>query len=601
MSSVETKLRLTSLREVMADHKVDIYLCTVGDHHMSEYVCDHFKVLQYFTGFSGSRATLVVTDKEAYLFTDGRYFLEAESVLDKTGIKLMREGVKGVPSIKELITSKLQVGNTLAIDSRFFNINTVKGLISVCNECNAEFLSRFTEPEKIITPQIYLPETEIFQLDEKYTGASAFVKLSAVRAAMKEYSCDAHIICDLTDIAYILNLRASDIPYNPLFLSYMIIYMNYAVLFVSPNSINIKIRDYLSRIGVIANNYDEFYSYLEHLRSKKILIDENRVNYAIFEAIGEKNEIYSKTNPSTSMKAVKNDTERQNLRKANIIDGIAFIRFLHQFENELRTNRSLCENDCAELLKEKREMSAQYVSESFTPIIAAGENAAIVHYEHKGSGKKLSKNDAFLLADTGAHYLLGTTDVTRTVVIGDLTKEQKEMYTRVLKANIAIAEAVFKKGTTGAGLDILARRELWRDGLDYRHGTGHGIGYLLSVHEGPFSLSYNSTIPSNLVPLEPGMVISDEPGFYKDGEYGIRTENDLLVIPFKETAYGEFFQFEVLTLVPFDLKGIDFTLLSADELSYIKQYHHRIFDELSNYMSDEETEWFIANFISPLS
>ena len=599
MDPSETRMRLDALRIKMSEFDINMYVCTVGDHHMSEYVCDHFKILEYFSGFSGSRATLVVTLSEAFLFTDGRYFLEAEEVLDGTGITLMREGVKDVPSIKELMIDKLHQGDTFALDSRYFNINTVKGYISVCSECGVAFQSRFTEPERIMSVSA-LPESKLYILEDKYTGMSARDKLSSIRAAMKENNCNIHIICDLTEIAYILNLRGSDIPYNPLFVSYLIIYMNYAVLFASPKSITVDIRDYLSKNGVIANNYYEFYEYASNLSSNRILIDESRVNYALFKIIGDKNEIFSKTNPATLMKSVKNETERDNLRKANLIDAIAFIRFLYDFEKKRDTLHRFTEDECANLLKEKREMSAQYISDSFAPIVASGANAAIVHYEHQGKGKTLLKTDPFLLIDTGGHYLLGTTDVTRTVVIGDLSKEHKEMYTRVLKANIAISEAVFKKGTTGAGLDILARREFWKDGLDYRHGTGHGIGYILSVHEGPFSLSYNSCITSNLIPLEPGMVMSDEPGYYKDGEYGIRTENDLLVVPFKETEYGEFYRFEVLTLVPYDPRAIDYTMLDTEEKENIRKYHNRIFNSLSNYMSDEETEWFIARFISPL-
>ncbi|MCR4722051.1 MAG: aminopeptidase P family protein [Lachnospiraceae bacterium] len=597
MCSSETKNRIEALHRLMTEKGVDIYTCTVGDHHMSEYICDHFKILEYFSGFSGSRATLVVSLTEAFLFTDGRYFLEAEEVLRDTGITLMREGVKDVPSLKELLSEKLQAGNTFAIDSRFFNISTVKNFISICSDKEANFISRFSEPEKLIVRRTPYPESDIFVLCEKYTGMSAIDKLAAVRASMKENNCDVHIICNLTDISYILNLRGSDIPYNPLFVSYLIIYMNYAVLFACQGSINIEIRDYLSRIGVIANNYNDFYRYAQRLSGKRILLDENRVNYAVFEAVGSKNEIFSKTNPSTLMKAVKNKTEQDNLRQASLIDGIAFIRFLYEFEKRMKAGDVLSENDCAVMLKSKREVSDYYICESFSPIIASGSNAAIVHYEYKGSGKRIDPKDSVLLLDTGGHYLYGTTDITRTVVIGSVSDEIKTMYTRVLKANISMAEAVFKKGTTGAGLDILARKELWKDGLDYRHGTGHGIGYFLSVHEGPFSVSYNAKISSNLIPLEPGMHLSDEPGYYKDGNYGIRIENDLLVVPFKETVYGEFYCFEVLTLIPFDPRAINYSMLNNDEKDYIKRYHKHILNKLSPYLSSEETKWFEDSFI----
>ncbi len=600
MNQAQIVMRLESLRHTMSSENVDIYLCTVGDHHMSEYVCDYFKVLEFFSGFSGSRATLMVTSSEAFLFTDGRYFLEAEEVLRGTGITLMREGVKDVPSLKELLSENLQSSFVVGLDSRYFSISTVKCYINICAEHDAIFNTQFSEPEKLMVSRASLPETALYVLEDNYCGMSAIEKLEAIRVKMKESNCNTHIICDLSEIAYILNLRGSDIPYNPLFLSYLVINMNYAVLYISPKSISLKIRDYLSRIGVIANSYIEFYSYVRKITSKSILLDEARVNYALFEAIGKKNRIYSQTGPATVMKSIKNSVEQDNLRKANILDGIAFVKFLYDLENKHLLSKTLHEKDCADLLKEKRQMSKQYISESFAPIVAAGSNAAIVHYEHKGSGNDVSSKDAFLLVDTGGHYLLGTTDVTRTLVIGEPDNEQKEMYTRVLKSNISIAEAVFKKGTTGAGLDILARRELWKDGLDYRHGTGHGIGYLLSVHEGPFSLSYNSRIQSNLIPLEPGMVMSDEPGYYKDGEYGIRLENDLLVVPFKETVYGEFYKFEVLTLVPFDPKAIDFSLISPEEKTYIKNYHNRILETLSHYMSDEESAWFIARFITPL-
>jgi len=600
MNTAEIKIRMNALRHTMSKNSVDIYICTVGDHHMSEYVCDHFKVLEFFSGFSGSRATLIVTDSEAYLFTDGRYFLEAEQVLKGTGITLMKEGVKDVPTLKELLSEKLQTGVCLAIDSRYFNIKFVKELTDLCEEHSARFKSRFVTPEDLIVPRKELPSGKIFILSDKYTGSSASDKLEKIRAFMKDNNCDTHLICSLTDIAYILNLRGSDIPYNPLFISYLLITLNDAILFVSPKCITSEIREYLNSLGISVKDYEEFYGYIGNLTSREILIDESRVNYALFEAIGKNNGVYSKVNPSTLLKAIKTETEQNNLRRANLIDAIAFIRFQYEFEKGFYSGKTFCENDCAELLRNKRQMSEQFICESFAPIIAAGSNAAIVHYEHQGNGKTLSDKDVFLLTDTGGHYLIGTTDVTRTIVIGEPDREQKEMYTRILKANIAVSSCVFKKGTTGAGLDILARRELWKDGLDYRHGTGHGIGYLLSVHEGPFSLSYNTKIPSNMIPFEPGMLVSDEPGYYKDGEYGIRTENDLLVVPYKETAYGEFYKFEVLTLIPFDPKAMILSMLSNEEIEYIKDYHNRIFKEVSNYLYDFETEWFIARFISPL-
>ncbi|MBR5733573.1 MAG: aminopeptidase P family protein [Lachnospiraceae bacterium] len=601
MSNIEVRMRLDALRHLMVSENVDIYICTVGDHHGSEYVCDHFKVLEFFSGFAGSRATLVITLSEAFLFTDGRYFLEAEEVLKGTGITLMREGVKDVPTVNELIADKLQAGCALALDSRFFSIKTVKELIETCAVHDARLLSRFTAPETLFVPRAALPEKKLFILSEQYTGRSSTEKLESIRAYMKETGCDTHIISSLTDIAYILNLRGSDIAYNPLFLSYLIINMNDAVLFVSDKSITPEVSAYLSGLNVSVNAYDTFYSFAERLTSRNILLDESRVNYALFEAIGIKNEVFSKINPSTIMKSIKTQTEQDNLRKANIIDAVAFVRFMYEFEQMLEKGDVICENDCAKLLQEKRRMSEQYINDSFAPIVASGSNGAIVHYEHVGNGRTLEPTDAFLLMDTGGHYLLGTTDVTRTMVIGPVSDEQKRMYTRVLKANIAISQAVFKKGTTGSGLDILARRELWKDGLDYRHGTGHGIGYLLSVHEGPFSLSHNTRIPSNLSPLEPGMLLSDEPGYYVDGSYGIRTENDLLVVPFKETAYGEFYSFEVLTLIPFDPKGIDFDMLGCDELKCIRDYHDKILKALSPYLSDDESAWFIARFISPLA
>ncbi|MCR5829409.1 MAG: aminopeptidase P family protein [Lachnospiraceae bacterium] len=600
MNKNEIKLRLTSLRNTMLKSDVDIYICTVGDHHMSEYVCNHFKILEFFSGFSGSRATLAVTADEAFLFTDGRYFLEAEEVLSGTGITLMREGVKGVPSLNELLTEKLQQGDCLALDSRYFSISFVKEILSVCSECGATFLSRYNNPEKIFFQRKPLPSEKLYILEDKYSGSPAVQKIEKIKAAMKDDNCDTHIICSLTDIAYILNLRGSDIPFNPLFLSYLVITMDDAGLFVSTKSLTEEVKDYLSGIGVKIYPYEDFYTYIEAISSKNILLDESLVNYATFEIVGKNNEIYSRTNPSSYLKAVKNETEQANLRKVNLIDAIAYIKFLYEFEKRRDSGEIFTENDCAVLLRDKRAISKSFISESFSPIIATGKNAAVIHYEHQGNGCRISDEDAFLLTDTGGHYLLGTTDVTRTIVIGTPSDEQKHMYTIVLKANMAVSEAVFKKGTPGAVLDILARNELWKEGLDYRHGTGHGIGYLLSVHEGPFSLSYNSKIPSNLIALVPGMLLSDEPGYYKDGEYGIRTENDLLVVPYKETAYGEFYKFEVLTLIPFDPKGIDFSMLNKNEYECLKNYHDRILNSLSPYISEEESAWFIARFISPL-
>lgn len=595
------KNELQSLRERLTLDSVTAYICTISDYHMSEYICDYFNEVKLFSGFTGSNATLIIGREGAALYTDGRYFLQAQEELEGTGIELMKEGLPGTPALKDYISVNFPIHSVIALDSRYFTTGYCKVLRKFLTDNSFTPDFNYSLTDYLETRRTPLDFKKVYILGGEYTGQSASGKLSALREAMKEAECDTHIISSLDDIAYILNLRGSDIPCNPVFLSYLYITGNKALLFANPSSIDTATMNYLEGLSVSVVPYDNFYAFLSTVKGRSILLSSQTNNYYIYSCLESGNKLVDSQNPSVMMKAVKNSIEKKNLHKANIKDGVAMIHFLYWFDRKVQEHKPFTEMDCSDKLYEYRSMQEGFVSNSFDTIAGSGSNGAIIHYEPTAKYCSTIEYNSFLLLDSGAHYLEGTTDVTRTISTGSLTSEQIHDYTLVLKANIALARAIFLEGCSGANLDILARQYLWQEGIDYRHGTGHGIGFMLNVHEGPFSLSYNLKNRRSQVALAPGMLMSDEPGIYRDRHYGIRIENDILVMEKNKTEYGNFLGFEVMTLVPFDLRPVDFSMLTEEEFDFLKAYHERIYGELSIYMSSEEVEWFSRSFLSPLS
>lgn len=591
--------RINRLREEMKKSGVDVYYIATDDFHGSEFVGEYFKVREYLSGFTGSAGTLIVTMDEAVLYTDGRYFIQAEKELAGTGVRLMKEGMTGVPDINRYLYEIMQEGMTMGFDGRcvkaqlilsikrFFDMRGRKIILNG-NLNLADVI--WTERPAISTDRVYI-------LDEKYSGESAVSKLERIREWLAARKADVYIVSSLDDIAWTLNLRGSDVKYSPVFLAYMIITLDTAILYCGTGEGKdkklLEVRDYLMECGVEIRAYDSIYSDISTFDSgdKHVILDYDKINYRIYSGI-KGCRITNVINPTTQFKAVKNLCEIENERQAHIKDAVAYVKFLYWFKKELNTDAVLTEISVADRLCGQRMQMEGFVEESFEAISAYGSNGAIVHYSPDEESNAVIERKSFLLMDTGGHYLNGTTDITRTIACGELAEEEKIHYTLVLKGNLALGNAVFLEGTTGANLDILARQYLWENGLDYKHGTGHGVGYLLNVHEGPNNISFRLGNGKRIsAGIQEGMITSNEPGLYLEGKYGIRLENMMVCRKREETEFGTFLEFETLTLVPFERSAIKSDMLTEKEKDTLNRYHKRIYDTLSEYLNQEEREF----------
>lgn len=591
-------LRIDSLRELMSKHGIDAYVVLSDDFHGSEYVGAFFRCREFISGFDGSAGSLVVTEDEACIWTDGRYFLQAETQLSGTGIKLMKINEPEVPKIAEYLNSVLMDGQCLGFDGR-----TVRGTFmkELKNSFNAAGKDIMFETDLDLVGIIWkdrpkFPAEDIWELGEKYAGKSRIKKLSEVRQVMSSAGVGHHIISSLDDIAWLLNLRGSDIENSPVFMAYLLIEEKKAVLYAEMSAISAALRGSLEDDGVIIRPYRQLYHDLRLLDAgTALMLDTGAVNTALLDALPDGVKIIDVANPSQLMKAVKNPVEIENERAAHIKDGVAVTKIICRLkqlaENELR---SLTELDVAADLEDLRRNYKSYIGPSFTPIVASGAHAAIVHYAPAEETNMPIEADNFLLMDTGGHYLEGTTDITRTIAIGRITDEQKRNYTAVLKGNLNLADAYFKYGATGVNLDYLARVPLWKLGLDYNHGTGHGVGYLLNVHEGPNNIRLKAAEGIAAAKFEEGMITSDEPGVYLEGQYGVRLENLLLCRRAEKSENGQFMKFETLTQVPFDRDAVIAEDMSDKELELLNIYHRNVYSQLAEYMTEDERLWLKA-------
>jgi Xaa-Pro aminopeptidase len=583
--------QLVRLREAMRVKNIDFYLIPTDDFHGSEYVGDYFKCRAFVSGFTGSAGTLLVGAENAYLWTDGRYFLQAEAQLAGSGITLMKMGEKDVPTSEDFIFHNMENGMTLGFDGRCVSSREYGRLKSGLDKKGARILSDVDLVDAIWKGRPALSSAQAWALEDKYSGKPRGEKLREMRAEMKELGADAFVLTSLEDIAWLLNLRGGDVECTPVFLSYFALTADDAVLFVNPSILGADLVFSLSRDGVGILPYDAIYDYVSNINpGQRLLLDGRKVNSAVAARVQDGVEVVDKPNPTLTAKAVKNDTECANARIAHTRDGVALTKFMYRLKNGL-TNPSGTELSLADELEELRKAQEHYLFPSFSPIVSFRAHGAIVHYSATEDSDVPVSGNGFLLVDTGGHYLEGTTDVTRTFALGRVTRVQKAHYTAVLRGNLALASARFPRGVTGANLDALARRPLWELGLDYNHGTGHGVGYLLSVHEGPNAFRWRIPAIEDNAPLAPGMITSDEPGLYVEGEYGIRLENLLLCVPDRTTAFGDFLKFETLTLCPFDLDAVEPELMSARERRLLNDYHARVRAALRPYMTDRENEW----------
>ncbi len=575
----------------MEEHGIDAYLVPGTDPHQSEYPPEHFHCRHWLSGFYGSAGTLLVTQEEAGLWTDSRYFLEAEERLSGTPITLFKMETTGVLDYPEWLAETLQTGQVVSFDARLVSVATFEALSEQLEVRGVEVLPGPDLLESIWEDRPPLPAAPIYLHEEQYAGESAENKIERLRGELAEKGAEATLITALDEIAWLLNLRGSDVAYNPIFLAYLLVESAEVRIFVDESKLAPQAKSRLESLGVARAPYDEVEIALKALpEGRTLLYDGKRLNTALYGALPEGQPKVEASSPVATMKARKNDTQLRGIREAMRRDGAALVSFFLWLEEELAAGRSPTEREAGEALRELRATRELFVSEAFNTIAGYGPNGAIVHYAPPAEGSARIGNDNLLLLDSGGQYIDGTTDITRTTSFGIPTEQQRLDYTLVLKGHLAVATTPFPKGTTGHQLDTLARQFLWKELANYGHGTGHGVGHFLNVHEGPQRISQK---PQG-VPLEEGMVISNEPGVYRNGEYGIRIENLVVVRDAGSRGFEEFHHFETVTLFPYERKLIDVELLSEEEVRWIDGYHQRVYQELAPLVDEKGRTWLEA-------
>ncbi len=585
--------RVEALRDVMRREKLSAFIFPSTDPHNGEYVPDHWKGREWISGFNGSAGTAVVTLTSAALWTDSRYFLAAEEQLAGTGFQLMKLRVDGTPTIAEWLGKELKDSDVkeVGIDGYVSSLNEVEGLIGDLRHEGGLTLRTNFDPLDIIwkdRPQIPLNQVTLHEL--QYAGEDAVSKISRIRKALRSQHADGMLVSSLDCIAWVLNMRGSDVHCNPVFVSYLLITSQTATLFVDSRKLDDAVKNYLGEIGVQQKEYADIKESLRTYPDYNILIDADEVNYTLVKSIGCKN-IVRGTSPIHMMKAVKNAVEIEGFRKAMIRDGVALVKFMRWLKPAVEKGDET-EISIDKQLTAFRAEQKDFCGISFDTIAAYQEHGAIVHYEATPETDKSLKPEGFLLLDSGAQYKDGTTDITRTIPLGPLTEEQKRVYTLVLKGHIQLELAKFPDGASGTQIDALAREPMWREGMNYLHGTGHGVGAYLNVHEGPHQIR----MEWKPAPLRAGMTVTDEPGLYLAGRFGVRLENTLLITGYMETEFGKFLQMQPLTLFPFDREPIMTELLTEEEIAWLDNYHKQVFDNLSPLLGDSaDLEWLKCN------
>lgn len=582
--------RLDALRALMKERGYDAYVVPTDDFHQSEYVGQHFKARTYITGFTGSAGTAVITQDAAGLWTDGRYFLQAERQLAGSGVTLYKMGEPDVPTIAEYLGDMMPENGTLGFDGRVVAAGMGTSLGDAIAKKHAKICYQEDLIDLIWEDRPLLSEKPAFALSEKYTGASTSTKLERIRTAMKEAGTNVHVIASLDDICWITNLRGQDIDYFPLLLSYAIITMEDMKLYVDDLKLTDEMKASLADAGVSLRPYNAIYEDIKLLsETDSVLVDPTRLNYALYNNIPKGTNIVEKQNPSVLMKSMKNDTELHNIVNAHIKDGVAITRFMYWLKKNVG-KVEITEIDAAEKLEEFRKEQEGYLWQSFDPICASGEHAASPHYAPTPESNVPITTDGLFLADTGGGYMEGSTDITRTFAFGNVPHNMKEDFTSVLLGNLHLANVVFPHGTTGGNLDVLARIPLWNRGLDFNHGTGHGVGYLMNIHEEPARIRH-VTVGQTDVTLEAGMIVTNEPGLYIAGSHGIRIENELMICKGEKNEYGQFMHFEPITYAPIDLDAILPEMMNEEDKAMLNAYHKKVYEVIAPHLCEEERQW----------
>lgn len=607
--------RIDALRSEMEREQIDWYIIPMGDFHSSEYVGEHFKCVQFISGFTGSSATVLISKDDARLWTDGRYFIQAERELAGSYVSMEKlETVDGT-EIEDFLKEHIPPRGVIGFDGRCLDAETAEKYAEVaygvdgavrCFAADESGAAERADDDGLLSGsgnagapldlvgRIWddrppLPAEPVWILEDKYAGESVAEKLKWLRDVLHEKCADAFLCTSLYDIAWLMNLRGNDIAHVPVFMAYLYLTRQAAMLYVQESALSDKVRDYLSKNGITVRPYDAIYA--ENFAGiEAVLLDHKTVNFALTEALPKNVRQLREANPTELRKATKNPTEIQNTIEAHIKDGVAVTKFIYWLKQNIGKTE-ITELSASDYLYERREEQEHFLDLSFDTICAYGANAAMMHYEATPESFAKLEPHGFLLVDSGGHYLEGTTDITRTIVLGELTEKEKLYFTVALRSHLRLAAAKFHKGCIGQNLDILARGPVWDMGLDYRCGTGHGVGHILNVHEGPQNFRWKVADESKVWELLPGMITSDEPGLYVENECGIRHESELLIVEDEETEYGQFYSFQNITYAPIDLAAVDETLLTQYEKQTLNDYHKMVYETLAPHLSDEERAW----------
>lgn len=578
--------RIQALRALFSREGIQAFIIPSTDPHLSEYVAPHWKSREWISGFTGSAGTIVVTTGKAGLWTDSRYFLQAAQQLEGTEIELYKEMLPETPSISTFLCTQLSPGDAVGIDGKMFSAEEVERMQAELQKCRIEIKNIPDPMRELWADRPPMPEAPAFIHETKYSGKSSVEKISIIREELKKCNARALFISALDEIAWTLNLRGNDVHCNPVIVSYLLIEEQDIHYFIQPQKITLEVAEYLKSTGISLHPYEEVETYLKQIRVESLLINPAKTNYAVYSAVNPDCKIIHGVSPVTLLKAIRNEQEIAGIHAAMQRDGVALVKFLKWLEEAVPAGKET-EISVDKKLHGFRAEQDLYMGESFDTIAGYKEHGAIVHYEATPETDVPLKPEGFLLLDSGAQYLDGTTDITRTIALGELTEEEKTDYTLILKGHIALAMAKFPAGTRGVQLDILARMPIWQRGMNFLHGTGHGVGHFLNVHEGPQSIRMNE----NPVTLQLGMLTSNEPGVYKAGSHGVRTENLVLVVPAGEGMFGNYLQFETVTLCPICKKGIIKELLTNEEIEWLNGYHQTVYEKLSPSLNKEEQAW----------
>ncbi len=582
---------IQALRTKMKEHSLSAAIIPQADPHMSEYLSSHWQVRRWLSGFTGSAGDLVITLDKALLWTDSRYFLQASEQLAGTEIQLMKDGLPETPSISEWITSNLQAKEKVGIDGMVFSTNAKNALESELGSHGLVLVSNFDVVDEIWNDRPALPDCKVFIHDIKYAGLSAKEKIAAVLNNAQKQLASSVFISALDEIAWTLNIRSNDVTYNPVTTSFLFLSNNHSVLFIDEAKLTPEVKSYLSAEGVRVASYSRVKEFLNDIPStEKVLVEASRSAAEIVDILDAR--AIKGASAVAMLKACKNDIQLEGIRAAMLRDGIAMVKSLCEIKEKVSENIKLTELDVADILRNHRSQSPMFFDESFGTIAGYGPHGAIVHYEATEISNSTLQPEGLLLIDSGAQYFDGTTDITRTIALSKVpTAEEKRDFTLVMKGHIALGSMIFPEGTAGTQLDAFARQFLWKEGLSYLHGTGHGVGHFLNVHEGPQSIRLNY-IPAHLTP---GMITSNEPGLYREGIHGIRCENLVLTVNAMTTEFGNFYKFETLTLCPFDLSLFDTSIMTIEEIEWVNNYHSTVHKALAPYLEGKPLQWLIDN------